>query len=375
MLPCHFGLEKVTKYELLKLGFFDTNINISDGEVILNCNINDIPKLNINLRTVERVMILIDEKECKTFEDLYQFILNAPIERYVLKDSKFNISKANQDKNSILHSSQSIQSISKKAMVDRLKKYYKTEILSENGLDFNFRIKFNKNICRLLLDTTGNSLHKRGYRIKSGLAPIEETLAASIILFTPYKNGRILLDPFCGSGTFCIEAAMYSHNIAPGLNRNFTSERWLHIIDKKIWDNEFKNAKNNIIYDNNILIHGSDIDKNMIQISKENAKRAGVENYINFNLKDVKDAYIDKSHGFIITNPPYGERLENENDISIIYKKLGDLYKKLDNWSMYMITSFENAEEYIKKADKNRKIYNGMIKTYLYQFMGEKPKA
>lgn len=379
VLPCHFGLEKVTKFELIKLGFLDENILLNNGEVLLNCKISDIPILNINLRTAERVLILINEKECKTFDELYNFVYNSKIEEYLEKDSCFVISKANQDKNSLLHSSMSIQSIAKKAMVDKLKIVYSTDTLLENGIKFAFRIKFNKNICRLLLDTSGDSLHKRGYRIKSGLAPIEETLAASIVLLTPFKAGRYFLDPFCGSGTFAIEAAMYALNIAPGINRVFTSERWDNIIDKSAWDSSFKRAKENIKLSDSIknTIFASDINKEIVFAAKENAKRAGVDEYINFQVSDVKDIKLDKQYGFLITNPPYGERLEDEETLKPIYANLGKLYDRLNNWSMYMITSYENAERLIRerKADKNRKIYNGMLKTYLYQYIGAKPKV
>ncbi|MCQ2609910.1 MAG: class I SAM-dependent RNA methyltransferase, partial [Lachnospiraceae bacterium] len=326
---------------------------------------------------VERVLIEISSRECLVSDDLYNFILDTKIEDYVSKDDIFLVSKANQDKNSALHSSMANQKTVKKAMAERLMKVYNTDFLPENNKKFSFRVKFNKNICSLRLDTSGEGLHKRGYRVQSGLAPIEETLAASIIMLTPFKKDRLFLDPFCGSGTFCIEAAMIAHNIAPGLYRVYTSETWTNLIDRSIWEDAYKEAKCKIdISSSDIKIYGKDIDKSMIDIAINNAKRAHVEKYIDFKPSDVKDVVMPKNmkYGFLVTNPPYGERLEDEESIIPLYENLKNTYKKLDSWSMYVITSFNKAEEYLGKATKNRKIYNGMIKTYLYSYMGEKPK-
>lgn len=373
ILPCHFGLEKVTKNELIKLGY-DIE-SVTDGEVKIKSKFVDIPKLNINLRTVERVMIEIKNFKATTFEELYQNILSIPLEEILPVDANFLITKANHDKNSILHSPTAIQSIVKKAMVDRLKNHYHVDNLTEEGKTFPFRVKFNKNICSLRLDTSGNSLHKRGYRIKTSDAPISETLASAIIMLTPFKKDRVLLDPFCGSGTFPIESALISANIAPGLNRAFISETWKDLIDKKIWIDEVENAKSRIdkdvLNDKSIKIFGSDIDNKMISISIDNAKRANVLNMIEFKNLSCKDVTNSYKNGFLITNPPYGERLENNDSLVPIYKELKYLYDKLDNWSMSVITSFNEANKYLGKEDKNRKLYNGMIKTYLYQYFNK----
>ena len=374
VLPCHFGLEKITKNELIKLGY-DID-NVVDGEVKIKCSFSDIPILNINLRTVERVLIEIKQFEATTFEELYQNVLSIPLELLMPSDANFIIAKANHDKNSILHSPTAIQSIVKKAMVDRLKNYYKVNTLSEEGKLFSYRVKFNKNTCSLRLDTTGNSLHKRGYRIKASNAPISETLASAIIMLSYFNKDRVLLDPFCGSGTFAIEAALISANIAPGINRAFTSETWKHLIDKKLWLDEVENAKSkinkDIFNDKNIKIYGSDIDNKMISISIDNAKRANVLHMIDFKNVQCKDVINMNKNGFLITNPPYGERLEDVESLIPIYKDLKNLYNRLDNWSMFIISSFADTNKYLGKEDKNRKLYNGMIKTYLYQYLNKR---
>ncbi len=373
ILPCHFGLESVTKREVSDLGFLIDSV--VDGEVKINATIRDIPRLNISLRTCERVLIEIANFKAETFEDLYQGVLMTPFEKYVKVNSSFYITKANQDKNSKLYSSTSIQSITKKAIVDRLMKVYNTDYLPEKDDRYNFRVKFYKNNCSIRLDTTGEGLHKRGYREVSGLAPIEETLAASIIMLTPYKKDRILVDPFCGSGTFLIEAAMISNDIKPGINRTFQSESWKNIFDNQ-WNVEREKYKEqkSIIQNENIKLFGYDIDEKILKIAKNNAKLAKVDKYIHFEKKSVKDFKSDKKYGFIITNPPYGERFSDMKMVESAYYDLNYTYKNLDNWSMFIITSFNKIRNYLGCENKNRKIYNGMIKTYLYYYLGEKPK-
>ncbi len=224
------------------------------------------------------------------------------------------------------------------------------------------------------LDTSGDSLHKRGYRLATSKAPLTETLAASLIMLTPWHADRILVDPFCGSGTFPIEAAMMAANIAPGMNREFTAESWTNIIPRKLWYEAVQEAEDMIDKDVQVDIQGYDIDHDVVAAARENAKRAGVEHMIHFQQRAVADLHHPKKYGFIISNPPYGERLEEKSALPALYSQIGEAYKRLDAWSMYLITSYEDTERYIgRKADKNRKIYNGMIKTYFYQFMGPKP--
>lgn len=372
---CHFGLEKVLKSEVRKLGL--EILEGTDGEVKAVGTVSHIPRLNFNLRTAERVMIEVANFKATTFDELYENVKKTNIERFVPVDGLFLITKANQDKNSILHSSTSIQSIVKKAMVDRLKGYYKTETLTEERGKYPFRVKFNKNICSLRLDTTGDSLHKRGYRIKSGLAPIEETLAAALVKLTSFSKEKVLIDPFCGSGTIPIEAAMIAGNIPPSVDRAFVSETW-DFITKEDWDKAHEEALARIdkerIDSSDIKIFGFDIDPNMIKISYDNAKRAGVDKFIHFETCSVDKfselpCLTSLKEGIILTNPPYGERMEDRETVGTIYKDLKLSYDRLDSFDMHLITSYENIEKIIGKATKNRKLYNGMIKTYLYSYL------
>ena len=372
---CHFGLEKVLKSEVRKLGL--ELLEGSDGEVKAKGSLEDIPRLNFNLRTAERVMIEVANFKATTFDELYENVKKTNIERFVPVDGQFIITKANQDKNSILHSSTSIQSIVKKAMVDRLKGYYKTETLTEEKGKYPFRVKFNKNICSLRLDTTGDSLHKRGYRIKAGLAPIEETLAAALVKLTSFNKEKVLIDPFCGSGTIPIEAAMIAGNIPPSVDRAFVSETW-DFVSKEDWDKAHEEALSKIdnerLNNKDIKIFGFDIDPNMIKISYDNAKRAGVDKLIHFETCSVDKfselpCLTSLKEGIILTNPPYGERMEDRETVGTIYKDLKLSYDRLDSFDMHLITSYENTEKIIGKATKNRKLYNGMIKTYLYSYL------
>ena len=273
-----------------------------------------------------------------------------------------------------LFSPSDIQRIVKKAMVERLKQKYNVSWFEEDGTEYPIRVFMFKDEAIIGIDTTGESLHKRGYRKLSSMAPISETLAAALIMLTPWNKDRILVDPFCGSGTFPIEAAMMAANIAPGMNRSFTAESWRNLISKKEWYDVINEANDLINTDIETDIQGYDLDKEMVKISRQNAEIAGVEKLIHFQQRDIKDLSHNKKYGFIIANPPYGERLEDKADLPQLYKTIGDRFKKLDDWSAYIITSYEDTEKYMGlKATKNRKIYNGMIKTYYYQFIGKKP--
>lgn len=375
ILICHFGLEKVLKSEVRKLGL--ELGEVTDGEVKAIGKVSDIPRLNFNLRTCERVMIEISTFKAIEPGELLENAKRCEIEKYVPVDGEFLITKANQDKNSVLKSSQANQKTVKKAFVDRLKRVYNTNILTESRGKYPFRVKFNKNICSIRLDTTGDSLHKRGYRIKSGLAPIEETLAAALIKLTDFNKDKVLIDPFCGSGTIPIEAAMIASNIPPSIDRAFVSETWDYI-DKKYWKEARAESLSNINQERlelkNIKIFGFDIDANMIKIAKENAKRADVADLIHFETCPVKDfsdlnCVRESKSGIILSNPPYGERLEDKETIIPIYKDLKASYDKLNNFDMHIITSFEDSTKYLGKETKNRKLYNGMIKTYLYSYI------
>lgn len=371
LVPCHFGLEAVLKREIYDLGYEITKVE--DGRVTFEGDEEAICRANIFLRTAERVMIQVGRFKATTFEELFQGIKNLPWEEYIPEDGKFWVKKASSI-NSKLFSPSDIQSIAKKAMVERMKQKYHKEWFKEDGAAYPVRIFLLKDEVTVALDTSGDSLHKRGYRTMTSKAPLTETLAASLIMLTPWRKDRILVDPFCGSGTFPIEAAMIAANIAPGMNRDFTAEEWTNLIDRKLWYECVKEAEDMIDTTVKVDIQGYDIDGDVIKAARENAKRAGVEHMIHFQQRAVADLSHPKKYGFIITNPPYGERLEDKADLPELYTQIGQAYQRLDSWSMFLISSYTETEKYIgRKADKNRKIYNGMLKTYFYQFLGPKP--
>lgn len=371
LVPCHFGLEAVLKREIYDLGYEITKVE--DGRVTFEGDEEAVCRANIFLRTAERVMIQVGRFKATTFEELFQGIKNLPWEEYIPEDGKFWVKKASSI-NSKLFSPSDIQSIAKKAMVERMKQKYHKEWFKEDGAAYPVRIFLLKDEVTVALDTSGDSLHKRGYRTMTSKAPLTETLAASLIMLTPWRKDRILVDPFCGSGTFPIEAAMIAANVAPGMNRDFTAEEWTNLIDRKLWYECVKEAEDMIDTTVKVDIQGYDIDGDVIKAARENAKRAGVEHMLHFQQRAVADLSHPKKYGFIITNPPYGERLEDKADLPELYTQIGQAYQRLDSWSMFLITSYTDTEKYIgRKADKNRKIYNGMLKTYFYQFLGPKP--
>ena len=369
--PCHFGLESVLKREIYDLGYEITSVE--DGKVTFEGDAEAICRANINLRTAERVLLKVGQFKAYTFTELFDQTKNLPWEELIPEDGKFWVTKANSV-NSKLFSSSDIQSIVKKAIVERLKSKYKVGWFKEDGNSYPLRVTIIKDVVTIAIDTTGNSLHKRGYRPASGKAPISESLAAALIMLTPWKKDRILVDPFCGSGTFSIEAAMIAANIAPGLNREFTAEEWTNIIPKKEWYNAIEEANDAIDMNIETDIQGFDIDEAVIRIARQNSVNAGVDKLIHFQQREVAKLSNAHKYGFIITNPPYGERLEEKEALPAIYGALGRQFKQLDSWSAYVITSYTDAEKYFgRKADKNRKIYNGMLKTYFYSFIGPKP--
>lgn len=369
--PCHFGLESVLKREIYDMGY--EIIQVEDGRITFEGDAEAICRGNIFLRTTERVLLKVGRFHATTFEELFQGIKALPWEDYIPADGKFWVTKASSIK-SKLFSPSDIQSIVKKAMVERMKQEYDMDWFPEDGASYPVRVFLMKDEVTVTIDTTGESLHKRGYRTMTSKAPLKETLAAALILLTPWKADRILVDPFCGSGTFPIEAAMIAANIAPGMKRHFLAETWDNLIPKELWQECFMEAEEMVNTDIEVDVQGYDIDGDVIKAARENAKRAGVEELIHFQQRPVKELHHPKKYGFIITNPPYGERLEEKEALPALYKEIGMAYQNLDAWSLYMITSYEDAEKYIGcKADKNRKIYNGMLKTYFYQFLGPKP--
>ena len=369
--PCHFGLEAVLKREITELGY--TILQVEDGRVTFEGDASAICRANIFLRTAERVMVQVGRFKAVTFDELFEKTKALPWVEYLTKDARFWVTKASSVK-SKLFSTSDIQRIVKKAIVERLKEDYKITWFEENGAEYPIRVFLNKDEVTIALDTSGESLHKRGYRKLTSKAPITETLAAALIMLTPWQGDRILLDPFCGSGTFAIEAAMMAIRKAPGLERDFTAHTWLNMISRKKWYEAISEAQSLIKTEVKTDIQGSDIDGQIIRAARENAANAGVEHLIHFQQKPVSEVSHAKKYGFIITNPPYGERLEDRENLVSIYGDLGRLYQKLDSWSAYVISSYDRTQESMGvKASKNRKIYNGMLKTYFYQFIGPKP--
>ena len=369
--PCHFGMETVLKKEIVDLGY-DVS-EVADGRVTFLGDEEALCRANVFLRTAERVLIKLGRFTAETYEELFQGTRALPWEEYIPRDGKFWVTKAASVK-SKLFSPSDIQRIMKKAMVERMKEHYGLERFPEDGESFPVRVFLLKDEVTVGLDTTGESLHKRGYRRLTAKAPIAENLAAAMILLTPWHGDRILVDPFCGSGTIPIEAAMMAANIAPGMERDFTAEDWRHIVGKGRWQDAQEEAEDLVNLEIETDIQGYDIDDHMVEIARENAKRAGVEKLIHFQRRDVAQLSHPKKYGFIITNPPYGERLHDKEEMPALYRTIGERFRLLDTWSMYLISAYEGAERDIgRKADRNRKIYNGMMKAYYYQFLGPKP--
>ena len=369
--PCHFGLETVLKKEILDLGYEISQVE--DGRVTFLGDMEAVCYGNIFLRTAERILLKVGKIHAETFDELFEGTKALPWENYIPRDGKFWVAKATSIK-SKLFSPSDIQSIMKKAMVERLKTYYGISWFEENGASYPVRVFLMKDEVTIGIDTSGVSLHKRGYRLLTAKAPITETLAAALIMLTPWRKDRILVDPFCGSGTFPIEAAMMAANIAPGMNRSFLAESWTNLIPKKCWYDAMDEA-NDLVEDQiETDIQGYDIDGEIVKAARENARTAGVDHLIHFQRRPVSELNHPKKYGFIITNPPYGERIEEKSALPALYQEIGEAFRRLDSWSEYVITSYDQAERYIgRKADKNRKIYNGMLKTYYYQFLGPKP--
>ena len=371
--PCHFGLEAVMKREILDLGYEVSQVE--DGRVTFIGDAEAVCRANIFLRTTERILLKVGSFKAETFEELFQGTRVIPWEQYIPRDGKFWVAKASSIK-SRLFSPSDIQSIMKKARVERMTGAYGITWFPEDGASYPLRVFLYKDVVTVAMDTSGDSLHKRGYRTLTSKAPITETLAAALLMLTPWKPDRILVDPFCGSGTFPIEAAMMAANMAPGMNREFLAEEWKNLIPKKCWYEAMDEANDLVKDDISVDIQGYDIDGEIVRAARANAAAAGVDHLIHFQQRPVSQLSHPKKYGFLITNPPYGERIEDKKNLPELYKTIGERFVALDSWSAYIITAYEDTERYFgRKADKNRKIYNGMMKTYFYQFMGPKPPS
>lgn len=369
--PCHFGLEAVLKKEIQNLGY--NVLQVEDGKITFAGDSDAICRANVFLRTAERVLLKIGKFHASSYDELFEGVRALPWEVYLPKDGKFWVTKASSVK-SKLYSPSDIQRIVKKAVVEKMKEYYDIEWFKETGAPYPIRVFLMKDEVLVTLDTSGDSLHKRGYRTMAGIAPLSETLAAALIKLTPWNGSRIFVDPFCGSGTFPIEAAMMAANIAPGANRDFTAQEWESLTPRKLWYKAVDEARELVDLSVQTDIQGYDIDGAVLKVARENAKRAGVDHLIHFQQRSIEQLHHPKKYGFLFANPPYGERMEEKDHLPILYRQIGEAYARLDSWSMYLITGYEDAQRDIGlKADKNRKIYNGMLKTYFYQFMGPKP--
>lgn len=369
--PCHFGLEAVLKREIIDLGYEVTEV--VDGRVSFEGDEEAIARCNVFLRTTERVMLKVGSFKAVTFDELFEKTKALPWENFIPKDGKFWVKKASSIK-SKLFSPSDIQRIVKKAIVDRLSGKYNILRFPEDGSEYPIRITILKDEVTIGLDTSGESLHKRGYRRLTVKAPITETLAAALISLTPWKKDRLLIDPFCGSGTIPIEAAMIGLNIAPGMKRDFQAMAWDNILPKSLFKEAKKEAEDLIDRETKLSIQGYDLDTSALDAARGNLSFAGLEGNIHFQQRDMRDISSAKKYGFIITNPPYGERLEEKEAMPQLYREMGKAFQRLDEWSYYIITGFEDAPKYFgRKPDKNRKIYNGMMKTYFYSYQGAKP--
>ena len=369
--PCHWGMEAVLKREITDLGYEISRVE--DGKVTFFGDARAVADANIFLRTADRILWKLGEIRAETFEELFEGTKAIPWERWIPANGKFWVTKATSVK-SRLFSAPDIQSIMKKAMVERMKQHYGISWFPEDGASYPVRVTILKDVATICLDTTGVPLHKRGYRKMTVKAPVSETLAAGILLLTPWRRDRILVDPFCGSGTFPIEAAMIGANMAPGMNRSFLAQTWKELVPASCWRQAFEEARDLVQPEGKMDIQGYDIDPLAVKAALENSRAAGTDRWIHFQQRPVSQLAHSGRYGFLVTNPPYGERLEEKDALPGLYRQLGERFAALDGWSLYLLTAYEDAERYIgRKANKNRKIYNGMLRTYLYQFLGPKP--
>lgn len=363
-----FGVEASLKRELEKLGFGD--VPAINGTFTFKGTLLDIARLNIFLRTADRVYISLGKFSCSTFDELFDGVHNIEWQDYISKNGQIVVN--GKCVNSILYGISACQAITKKAIIVKLSEHYKVRTFSENGERYKINFSIVNNICEILLDTSGDGLHKRGYRDLVGEASIKETLAAAILDLSVYNPTKEFSDPFCGSGTFPIEAALKAMNIAPGINREFDFEKWGFCKDfSSIAREEAKDLEKRDI---KLKISGYDIDKNAIKLAIRHAERAGVRDKIHFQVGNALDFSSHIPYGVICTNPPYGERLSNEKEVGKLMEDFSKTFFKLKDWSLYLITSLSGFESYFgKKANKNRKLYNGKLECRLYTYMGNKP--
>lgn len=363
-----FGLESVVAKELKQLGF--TDLHVFNGGVSFTGNESSICACNLWLRSADRLYLKLAEFKAVTFEELFQQVKGLPWYMYLDPDAAFPVYA--KSVKSTLYSLSDIQAISKKAIVDSLKELHGLEWFPENGPRHPIHISILKDRVQVLMDTSGDGLHKRGYRVKSVKAPMKETLAAALVLLSNWYPDKTFIDPFCGSGTLPIEAALIGRNIAPGLNRRFLSETWPFIPDS-VWKNARKEAYQAIDLEVPLNIQGYDLDKRAISAALANAEEAGLEDTIHFQVRNVSELSSSDRKGCLVTNPPYGERLESKASAEALYAVLGQRFSKLEGWSCFVLTPHERFESaFGSKSDSNRKLYNGRIKSYFHQYYNRK---
>lgn len=365
---CAAGIESIVGNELKHLGY---KVNVENGRVRFDGDVADIAKTNLWLRTADRIKIVVGEFTAKTFEELFQGVESLNWEDFLPLDAEFPVAGKSQE--STLHNVPSVQAITKKAIVTKMSTvYHRRTKLPETGALYPIEVAINKDKVLITLDTTGSSLFKRGYRVNKGGAPLKENMAAALVLLARWYPEMPFVDPVCGSGTIPIEAALIGCNIAPGLKRNFAFENW-DWVDKDIVKQAREQAQAAIEKDVDLDISGYDIDGSMIEIAKENAVQAGVQDIVNFKQMAVKDFKTDKINGVIVANPPYGERLSDKEHVHQLYQQMGKLYQPLTSWSKYILTSDLQFEQfYGTKATKRRKLYNGSLRTDFFQYWGKK---
>lgn len=365
-----FGLEAIAKRELENLGFND--LKVENGKITFPASIEDIPKANLWLRTADRVLLKMGEFKALSFDELFEKTKALPWDEWIPEDGNFIVEGKSID--SKLYSISDSQRIVEKAVVEKLKTKYDVEWFQKTGPRYTIEVALLKDIATLTIDTSGEGLHKRGYRDRQGEAPIKETLAAAMILLSYWNKDRVLFDPFCGSGTIPIEAAMIGRNMAPGLDRSFAAEEWPKV-KTEYWKKARKEAFEAMDTETKLHILGCDIDRKSILKARDNAANFGLEDDIAFFIKDFREAELNNEYGVVITNPPYGERIGEKKEVQDLYKDLGGRFKELDTWSVYVITSDEDFEKiYGKKANRKRKLYNGRIKVDYYQYYGPRPE-
>lgn len=364
------GLESIVANEVKKLGY---KTKVENGKVIFNAPISAIPRCNLWLRAADRLRLQVGKFEAKTFDQLFESTKSLPWEQFITEDGQFPVS--GKSHKSLLYSVSDCQAIVKKSIAERLKlKYGLASRMPETGALYKIEVAIHKDIATITIDSSGVGLHKRGYRVGQGDAPLKETMAAALLLLTNWRPEETLRDPFCGSGTIPIEAALIGQNIAPGFNREFASETW-NFVKETFWENAFEEAEDLAQYDQKLDIIGSDIDHSMINISKNNAIEAGLADLISWKQMQVKDLSIKNPNGYIVSNPPYGQRIGDTTEVTQLYQDFGKIMDQHPSWSVYILTAFKNFEKnYGKQATKKRKLFNGFIQTDYFQYYGKRVK-